>query len=503
MFGPKSLAILLFCAGAASAENIRISIYHTNDIHGWIMPRPAGKIGADPHRQIGGFAAYASWVRHDKGPKLVLDAGDWFQGTPEGMLSRGEAVVDSFNALGLDAVEIGNHDLDLGQARLAELSRKIHAPVLAANLYDAKTGRRPAFVRPHVIKEVAGVKIGIFGLITAMRRNYIERNIEGLRLAREVDEAKAQVRELQREGATVIVALCHVGIEEPPNLVFEGERLIASQVPGIDVIVGGHTHAATERPILDPQNGTLINDTGLFLTHGGKITIEIDPKTKRVVHSDGMLQPLWIDELGQAPDEVEISDHYRKQVGAALDAPIGTSAATLGRENWEESALGDWVADCMRQTAGVDIAFQNSPSLRADLPQGAVSLRRIYEMMPFDNYIATTTLTGAQVRQVLEYAVSGKTNIIQVSGLSFRYKTDAPAGKRVTAVEIGGHTLEDSGRYLVATNDFLIRGGDGYTAFTEGQGSSVGTRLARDAFADCVRHQTPVQPPKPGRIFRE
>ena len=482
-----------------------VSIYHSNDVHGWIMPRHAGGSlnAADPGRMIGGMGAYANWVRADKGPKLVVDAGDWFQGTPEGMMSQGRAMVDAFNALGLDAIEVGNHDFDLGQDQLARIAGKLKAPVLCANVYEEKTGKRPRYCRANLIKKVAGVRIGIFGLITAMRRNYIERNIEGLRLRREVEEARDQVAELQRRGATVIIAITHVGLEDPPRLVFEGEKLIASSVPGIDVIVGGHTHVRLDTPYREPVNGTLIVDTGLFLSHGGRVKLTIDRKTGKVEQSDGILQPLWTDVFGEAKDEAKIVARYHDQVGKSLDLVIGRAAATLTRENYAESALGDWTTDCLREAAGARLAFENSPSLRSDLPEGDVTLRKMYEIMPFDNYIATTTLSGAQIRQALEYAVGGATNILQVSGLSFHYLPDGPPGKRVTEIAVEGKPMDDGARYVVGTNDYLLRGGDGYPSFHAGQGSFVTSRLVRDAFADCVRMQSPVGAPKRGRIFRD
>ena len=126
LLGPLFLAL---ACGPASAGNIRIAVYHTNDIHGWIMSRPAQSFGDDPKRLIGGMAALAQWVRRDKGPKLLLDAGDWFQGTPEGTLTKGEASAACFNALGYDAVVVGNHDFDLGQQRLQEFIGRISTPV--------------------------------------------------------------------------------------------------------------------------------------------------------------------------------------------------------------------------------------------------------------------------------------------------------------------------------------------------------------------------------------
>src|ERR1700674_4922293 len=107
---------LLWAPLFASAEDLKLTVYHTNDIHGWIMARPASWDPQNRHRLIGGAAVLASVLEKEQGPRLLLDAGDWFQGTPEGAAGKGQALVDVFNALAYDAVEVGNHDFDFGEA---------------------------------------------------------------------------------------------------------------------------------------------------------------------------------------------------------------------------------------------------------------------------------------------------------------------------------------------------------------------------------------------------
>ncbi|MDE2292350.1 MAG: metallophosphoesterase, partial [Elusimicrobia bacterium] len=162
----RLLAALLLAAAAlpASARVVRIRVLHTNDVHGWILPRKE----RHGERMVGGAAAFAAWARKErrKGPSLTLDAGDWFQGTPEGTLSHGRAATDVMDAVGYDATTVGNHDFDFGEATLEDLIAHFKTPVLNDNIESASDGRLVPWVRPWVIKDVGGVKVGIFGLLT-------------------------------------------------------------------------------------------------------------------------------------------------------------------------------------------------------------------------------------------------------------------------------------------------------------------------------------------------
>ncbi|MBI3565614.1 MAG: metallophosphoesterase, partial [Elusimicrobia bacterium] len=239
------VSILLSLAlSASAADPIVVRVYHTNDVHGWIMPRPDKK---EPARAVGGAAALKALVDKDKGPKLVLDAGDWWQGTPEGSLDKGESVAKVFNAIGFDATEIGNHEFDASAQSLIALIPKLDMPVLAANVYDAD-GKHVSWAKPHIVKTVAGVKFGLFGLLTVhMDKLAFPKNIAGLTFRREIDEAKDQVAQLRKEGAQVIIAMTHVGYEEPDKPKFEGDQTLAREVAGIDLIVGGHSHTPLYR----------------------------------------------------------------------------------------------------------------------------------------------------------------------------------------------------------------------------------------------------------------
>lgn len=534
-----SAAIILWAAfPLRAAKNIRLTLYHTNDIHGWIMARPqhpshrrpgtllrgrqarpqhpshrrpgtllrgtqARPEKGDSQRLVGGMAILAAYLKRAPEPKLILDAGDWFQGTPEGSLTKGRAVAATFNALHYDVVEVGNHDFDFGEDRLKKLVQSLKMPVLGANVYSKKTGKRVSYLKPYILKTVDGVKVGILGLLTTNMPNLtFPENIVGLRFRREIDEAKGDVRALKAKGATVIIALTHVGIRTRGRAPFEDDRFIAAHVPGIDVIVGGHSHTLLPHGTRDPVNHTLIVQTGCYLTRVGKVVLAIDAKTGRVIKSRASVIRLRVDKIGRDSSMQKIVSRYQNEVGRKMNIVLGQATKTLTRNSAGESDLGDWMADCLRSWAKTDVAFQNSGGIRADLSAGPVTWRDIFDLMPFDNYVATMSLQGSQIQNILEHAVSGDQGIIQVSGLSFQYNPRAKSGHRVLSISVNGSPLISSASYSAATLNFLAEGGDGYTSFGRGQGLHVARALVRDVFAECAE-KSPIQSKKSERISQK
>ncbi len=493
----------LFFSPLVGAEPLRIAVWHTNDIHGWIAPRPAVTTAAAPGRLVGGAAALARVYRQEPLPKILLDGGDWFQGTPEGTMTRGKAVADVFNAVPYDAVVVGNHDFDFGEAVLREAVRAIKVPVLGANVYIKATGRRPAYLRPHILKDVGGVTVGVFGLLTTQMRSLtFEKNFAGLEFRREADEAKAAVKELRRQGAAVVIALTHVGLESPDRAPFEGDQTLAATVPGIDLIVGGHSHTALKDPIRDATYGTLIVQAGSYLTMAGRVEVEFDAEKKKVVRSTAKLVDLWIDAVGEDPDVKAVVDARVAAVGQLLEVVVATAATALthDRKLTVESSLGDWMTDCEREWAGSDVALMNSGGIRAIMPAGPVTLRTLFNIMPFDNTVVKLRMKGRSLADVLEHGVAGGKGMIQVSGVEVVYDAAKPRGERLVRATIAGKRLDPGESYSVAAPDFMVRGGDGYGPFASAESRAETGKLLRDVLRECAQRQRQLQTPASGRV---
>ncbi len=492
--------ILLLLAAPAWTENIRITVLHTNDIHGWVMERPATFYEKDPQRPVGGAASLAALVKKTKGPKLVLDAGDWFQGTPEGAFEQGQGLAAVFNTVGYDAMEVGNHDFDNGEKNLAAIIGKLSVPVLCANVYRADGSRAPE-CKPWIIKEVAGVKVGIFGLLTtSMRALSFPENIKGLTFRRAVAEANEQVAALRHEGASVIIAITHQGVERPDMASFEGDQTLAAQVEGIDLIVGGHTHTVLKEGLRDATYGTLIVQAGTEMTRVGRVDLEIDPKTKKVVRSSARLVSLWPDETGSDPEAVAAVAKLERDVGHVYDAVVATAAVALMRNPRGESSLGDWITDCSRAWAGADIAIQNTRGIRADLPAGPVTLRSIFYVAPFENHVTKLVMKGRDLKSLLTHGAS-VSGVPQISGAILTIRRGAQAGQSLVSATIAGKPIQDDASYMVSTIDFLAYGGGGYTDFEFAEKKEFTQMLMRDVLKECAQKEGLIKPPPAGRII--
>jgi 5'-nucleotidase/UDP-sugar diphosphatase len=481
------LAVLALGARAEAAETITLRVYHTNDVHGWIMPRPDK---FQTNRMIGGAAALASFIAKETGPKLVLDAGDWWQGTPEGSLTKGAAVAEVFNAIGYDAIVVGNHEYDAGADELRTLIGRMKMPVLSANTFGAD-GKLVPWVRPWIVKEVAGVKIGIFGLTTSrMRGLAFKKNIAGLDFRGEVETARGAVKALKKQGATVIIAVTHIGLEN--------DETLAREVPGIDLIVGGHTHTFLNRAIKG-DGGALIVQAGSYLVKAGRTTLQIDPRTKAVTASSDELVELWPDRVGEDPAVKAIVAKQMEAVGKFFETVVATAPALMGREADRENALGDWMADCYRESLGTDAALQNGGGIRAEIPAGPVTLRSLFNLMPFDNALVKLNMKGSDLKAAVDHGV-GLGKIVQVSGAAVEYYRPKPAGERIAALSVGGAPLDEAKIYSIAALDFMTSGGDGYTAFDRFVSSEATGALARDLLNECARKQGVMSAPATGRL---
>lgn len=502
-----ALWLLALATAASAAEPIRLAVFHTNDIHGWLMDRPAFWHKPDPARRVGGAPAMANALkRHAAGrPYLLLDGGDWYQGTPEGTIPRGRAVAEFFNAMRYDAVVVGNHEYDFGQEVVEKLVAQLKVPALGANVIDAVSGKPVGYLKPYVIKKVAGVKVAVIGILTSNMRNLqFERNVAGLEFKGEIETAARLVAAARKEGADVVIALTHIGIEKPDRAPFLGDQTLAAHVPGIDLIVGGHSHTAIPEPSTHPAGGTLIVQAGSFLSYLGQVDLEIDPKTKKVVKASGRLHELWVDEYGEDAAMKTLVERYRREVAPMVDVAVGTAAETLTRDHHRESHLGGWMTDCLRKWSKTDIAFQNSGGIRADLKAGPVTRRDLFNVMPFDNYVVTLNLKGRGVRQILERSVDGAARgLMQVSGISMRWDPSAPPGRRVRRALVDGQPLDDERFYSVTAPDFIVKLGDGYTPFADAVDVAYSQTLVREALEWCAQGYSPIRARPLDRIVRE
>lgn len=478
-------------------------IFHTNDVHGYISAREATFYKENPKRMIGGFGVLANVIQQEQEPKIWLDSGDFFFASPEGNMSKGESVLTLANTLGLTAMAVGNHEFDFGPRRLEELAKKAKFPFLSANVRLRKSEKeRPAYVKPYIIKEVGGVKVGIIGLITPRTPlGALPKYVRHLKFLRPVNEAAASVKDLREQGCELVIAVTHIGLaQEGEN--YEDEKYLAAQAPGLDVILGGHSHTRLSKALQDPVNKTIVIQSGSYLTQVGRLELWVgqDGKVSRFEHR---LMDLWVDELGQDPRALRLLAPFKEEVDRKLSEVVGETKVDLTTSREGESLMGDIVADCIKETVQADIGIQNSGGIRTSIPAGPMTLRHLYNALPFENTIYMVTLTGSQVKDLLEASFSEATSRLQVSGLMIRYDMTRPKGHRLIEVLVNKKPVLITQNYVVATNNFLADGGDGYKIFLNGASRKDTRIVLRDAMTECIKKRSPLKPALEGRLVDE
>ncbi len=506
------VAVLLWLAGTGVKEEpqLALTILHTNDVHAHYEPFATG----------GGVARLATVVdevRQSVPHSLLLDAGDQFQGSLVFTVGGPEVVARVMNAVGYDAMVIGNHEFDLGPTALASFLAEVEFPVVSANIDATHDAALDGDIRPFDVFLVGGEIVAVFGLTTESTSTASSpgRDIVFEPAAR---RARSIVEMLERQGVNRIVALTHLGYDQ--------DLALAASVAGIDVIVGGHSHTTLGGPD-EPAYPTWVTSPAgepvAVVTDGewgqslGRLDVVFD-SAGRVAGATGTPIPVRSD-LAQDPEVAAVLAPYAERAQQLVGEPLGASETDLDGERTrvrsEETNLGDAIAEAMLAKAaalGARVAIMNGGGIRASIPQGPITLGQILEVLPFGNEITVVTVTAADLKAALESGVSqvesGAGRFPQVAGLRFSFDPAAPVGERIRSVDVWDdatktyRALGASVAVVVATNDFLAGGGDGYAALAEGEERYDTGWLVSDAFADYVRGNSPLRVEKDGRIQR-
>lgn len=473
-------------------ENQTITIYHTNDILGSIDNLPNIKT-----------------LKDSTPNSLLLDAGNSTQGTALATYTKGKAIIDIMDATGYDVIGIGNHEFDFGQPTLIDNLKSASFVPLSANITN-KDGK--LFLSgingngANIIEEVNGKKIGIFGLTTpetSYKTN--PKNITNLEFKNIIDTAKAQVDYLKSQNVDAIITISHLGDDITSNITSID---LAKQVPDIDIIIDGHTNTILQQRV----NDTLISKTGSNLKNVGKITLDFSGDELKI--SSELLSLSDICE-NTKPDEkvANLIDSYETELNSILEKVIGYNDKNIYAFNQdifcrrEETPLGDLIADSMLSEAKSQlknteyenlpiVALENSGDIRANLNEGDITLKELYNILPFGNTITTKIVTPNILYTALENSVCKLSldkngNVIgldgrfpQISGMRIEvdlskqaYNPESPVsqpGKRIQAIYIKDKNNKEKlldrtdtkTEIALVSNDFVVSGGDGYTCLT-------------------------------------
>ncbi|NGP44819.1 LysM peptidoglycan-binding domain-containing protein [Bacillaceae bacterium SIJ1] len=445
-----------------SEEGTSIQIIHFNDVHARVFSEENAGIGYAKLKTI------IEESEEENPNTLVLDAGDTLHGTTFATLMKGESIVQILNAIDVDALAPGNHDFNYGKDHLQALQGLMDFPVLAANVLKEDGSSE---FQPYEIQEIDGVQIGIFGLASpeTTYKTHPD-NVKGLTFEDPVDAAKRTVSQLEAEGADIIIALAHVGLDESSE---DTSDQIAAQVPGIDLIVDGHSHTTLPEG-MDAENGTLIVSAGEYLKNVGVVELQWDGD--KVIKKDAELITKE-DAKDVIPNEdiVAVTDDITAEQDVILQEVVGTTEVALhgerGDVRTQETNLGNLIADAMLDLTGADVALTNGGGIRASIDAGEVTKGEVVTVLPFGNYIVTKQISGTQLKEALERGMSSYPESLgafpQVGGMTFKVDPNQPAGSRVHSLMINDEPVDLEKTYMLATNDFLAAGGDDYTSLAQ------------------------------------
>jgi 2',3'-cyclic-nucleotide 2'-phosphodiesterase (5'-nucleotidase family) len=343
------------------------------------------------------------------------------------------------------------------------------------------------------VVERGGVRVGILGVSCGgMTEVVAPSRFAGLTMAPQAPLLHEQAAALD-EATDLLVVLSHNGLDE--------DRKLAGALAGsgIDVIVGGHSHTRMKQPEL--VAGILIVQAGGAMQNLGRLDLRV--QDDRVVGYAGSLVSLWADSLQTDRGLSDLVGGYQAQVMAQYGQQLGTLAVDLNRGRGE-TALGDWLADVLREAAGADVALINSGGIRRDLSQGPLTALHIHEVLPFANALVTVRLSGTELTAVADWnaaaQASGDHGILQVSGITYEITPGADGGPaRAGGLAVGGIPVDPKASYLVAMPDFVAMMGPVYLGCPNPPFTDLGRDLA-SVVADAVRRAGTVSAPVGGRI---
>ena len=440
-----------------------LRIIATNDFHGALEPRP------DANGVNRGGAAYVAAAieraRSECVPRceiLLVDAGDLFQGTPASNLSYGRPVVEYYNRMGYAASALGNHEFDWGTDTLRARMRQAKFGILGANVRYTN-GKDVEWIPDDTLIALGRTRVGIIGWSTVSTPTATRAsNVAGLRFDPPAPIVDSIATALRKRGADFVIVLAHAGAfcSRDGATSCNGEIIdFARQLTNkVDAVISGHTHTLVNtevsgEPIVQARSsGRAIDVIDIPLERYGNFPTRHE------------VRDVASDSLKPDPAVEAIVQRAVARVAPLVNRRVATIATALLRQG-NQFALGNLIADAQRWAAKGDVAIMNNGGIRTDLRAGEATYGSLFEIQPFGNVLYSLTMTGAQLRGLLEAMLARTSVDDHVSGLTIKYDPGKPAGSRLVSVTMAdGTPLSDAKTYNVIVNDFLATGGEGYNA---------------------------------------
>ena len=508
-----STCALALTAGAAAAD-YSLTILHTNDFHSRFEPISGSDSTCAPDANAAGecFGGTARLVtaiddaRQRSNNAILVSGGDQFQGSLFYTYYKGEMAAEFMNALGYDAMTVGNHEFDDGPEVLRNFVDAVSFPVLMSNADFSDEPLLADNIEKSVVIERGGERLGLIGL-TPEDTDELASPGPNVTFSDPVEAVQAEVDRLTGQGVNKIIVLSHSG--------YGVDQRVAQETTGVDVIVGGHSNT-----LLGDMEGaegpypTMIGDTAIVQAYAygkflGELNVTFDD-AGNLTEASG--QPLIMNAavveneatVERIAELAEPLDEIRNQVVAEAAEPIEADRTVCRAMECE---MGNLVADAMLDRVadqGIDVALANSGGLRAGIDAGEVTMGEVLTVLPFQNTLSTFEVSGQTLLDALENGVSqiaeGAGRFPQVAGMTFTVDPSAEVGNRVSDVAVGGEPIDPAATYGVVSNNYVRNGGDGYAMFTDAANAyDFGPDLA-DVTAEYLAQNSPYTPYTDGRI---
>jgi 5'-nucleotidase len=477
-------------APAPGGDLVRLTLLQINDTY---------VLGPVDGGRRGGMARLATLVRevkHENPNTIFAIGGDFLSPSVESTFLQGAQMVAALDAVGLDFATFGNHEFDFGPTVLAERMKESKFRWLSANVLDRRSGRPFGGASSDALVTLGGLRVGVLGL-TMVDAARTSRPGPDIAFVPPLAAGKDAAARLRGQGAQIVVAVTHQEIADDKALAAAAD---------VDVILGGHEHD----PMLAEEGKALITKAGsdaryvvqvdLWLTRQGKL-IERSWRFREISRR-----------LAADPAVEDLVRTYAARLDRELDTVIGRTDVPLeartGRLRTQETNVGDLVADLLRERLGTDAAFINGGAIRTNrtVPPGPLTKRDVHSLLPFTDVVLKLELRGRDLRTALEHGLAQTDRagggFLQVSGVRVVWDPHQAAGGRVVSLAVGGRSLADDTVYSVAVPSYLVRGGDGYTAFARGKivvDESSGPQVAQIVMDAIVARGT-IAPATDGRI---
>lgn len=448
------------------------TLFFTNDSHGYYLPNKY-KTG-NGSIELGGYESLYHLISAQRDTiksSLWLDAGDQQTGTVFSSMrykkAVGGAVVEAFSKMGLDAATFGNHEFDQSYANVKQLTKIARYPYISTNLVDKKS-KKPITDTPYKIFKKGNLRIGVMGLtLTELYEKVKTENVETIEILPYKQAIDQYIDELDKQ-TDCIILLTHIGID--------ADSLLATQLDSrIDVIVGGHSHAITEKPML--VNGIYIVQTGAQLAYLGRLDLDIvNDRIANSIADEYCLLPIEVTKSDKKTDFSTFFDTITAKIDMDMNKVIGYTEVDWTPDKYKETAVSQWQAEALlaeyKDKYHPEIAMINCGGIRKAIPAGPITVKDMTEMLPFINYIVIFSCKGSDFGAF--YALNKKNrlekpyDIIQTTRSEAQWMVGAetitnPDGSIDMAV--GGSTLDPNKIYRIVSHDYVVGQWEKYLGF--------------------------------------